>query len=187
MGISSMIRNAWPLMFDQKLTNVLAKHLLLCHILNVSGLRSARTCGKVSNAFPGVLQCFKNPLLFICSNVQCNRANSSPRKENALFIFPEKVSHINMIMRMSPLLLWLQEADTVLLKNLEYQIQLQFLQDDVNATKERHKKVGRRTQLLFSIFSSNFSKALLWNCHLVAVVYTEWQTTVLKACDTVMF
>ncbi|XP_056126142.1 filensin [Rhinichthys klamathensis goyatoka] len=31
-------------------------------------------------------------------------------------------------------------ADTVLLKNLEYQIQLQFLQDDVNATRERHKK-----------------------------------------------
>uniref|UniRef100_A0A671T9D8 Filensin n=1 Tax=Sinocyclocheilus anshuiensis TaxID=1608454 RepID=A0A671T9D8_9TELE len=35
-----------------------------------------------------------------------------------------------------------KEADTVLLRNLEYQIQLQFLQDDVNATKERHKKVG---------------------------------------------
>ncbi|KAA0717602.1 Filensin Beaded filament structural protein 1 [Triplophysa tibetana] len=33
-----------------------------------------------------------------------------------------------------------KEADTVLLRNLEYQIQLQFLQDDVNATKERHKK-----------------------------------------------
>ncbi|KAI7805214.1 filensin [Triplophysa rosa] len=33
-----------------------------------------------------------------------------------------------------------KEADTVLLRNLEYQIQLQFLQDDVNATKERQKK-----------------------------------------------
>ncbi|XP_042592230.1 filensin-like [Cyprinus carpio] len=33
-----------------------------------------------------------------------------------------------------------KEADTVLLRNLDYQIQLQFLQDDVNATKERHKK-----------------------------------------------
>ncbi|XP_016102016.1 filensin-like [Sinocyclocheilus grahami] len=33
-----------------------------------------------------------------------------------------------------------KEADMVLLRNLDYQIQLQFLQDDVNATKERHKK-----------------------------------------------
>ncbi|KAK7140761.1 hypothetical protein R3I94_013139 [Phoxinus phoxinus] len=33
-----------------------------------------------------------------------------------------------------------KEADTVLLRNLDYQIQLQFLQDDVNATRERHKK-----------------------------------------------
>ncbi|XP_065104246.2 filensin [Paramisgurnus dabryanus] len=33
-----------------------------------------------------------------------------------------------------------KEADTVLLRNLEYQIQLQFLHDDVNATKERHRK-----------------------------------------------
>nr|XP_055027145.1 filensin [Misgurnus anguillicaudatus] len=33
-----------------------------------------------------------------------------------------------------------KEADSVLLKNLEYQIQLQFLHDDVNATKERHRK-----------------------------------------------
>uniref|UniRef100_A0A8C1ZKJ7 Filensin n=1 Tax=Cyprinus carpio TaxID=7962 RepID=A0A8C1ZKJ7_CYPCA len=33
-----------------------------------------------------------------------------------------------------------KEADTVLLRNLDYQIQLQFLQDDVNATKDRHKK-----------------------------------------------
>uniref|UniRef100_A0A671M3C5 Filensin n=1 Tax=Sinocyclocheilus anshuiensis TaxID=1608454 RepID=A0A671M3C5_9TELE len=33
-----------------------------------------------------------------------------------------------------------KEADTVLLRNLDYQIQLQFLQDDVNATKERYKK-----------------------------------------------
>ncbi|XDV50970.1 hypothetical protein PO909_019934 [Leuciscus waleckii] len=33
-----------------------------------------------------------------------------------------------------------KEADTVLLRNLEYQIHLQFLQDDVNATRERHKK-----------------------------------------------
>uniref|UniRef100_A0A672R3F7 Filensin n=1 Tax=Sinocyclocheilus grahami TaxID=75366 RepID=A0A672R3F7_SINGR len=33
-----------------------------------------------------------------------------------------------------------KEANTVLLRNLEYQIQLQFLQDDVNATKEWHKK-----------------------------------------------
>ncbi|XP_067277817.1 filensin [Pseudorasbora parva] len=33
-----------------------------------------------------------------------------------------------------------KEADTVLLRNLEDQIQLQFLQDDINATKERHKK-----------------------------------------------
>lgn len=66
---------------------------------------------------------------------------------------------------MSPLLLWLQEADTVLLKNLEYQIQLQFLQDDVNATKERHKKVrGDHNSYL------HFLKALLRNCQLAAEV-----------------
>ncbi|XP_077093763.1 filensin [Siphateles boraxobius] len=33
-----------------------------------------------------------------------------------------------------------KDADTVLLRNLEYQIQQQFLQDDINATRERHKK-----------------------------------------------
>ncbi|XP_036403236.1 filensin [Megalops cyprinoides] len=33
-----------------------------------------------------------------------------------------------------------READTALLRNLEYQIQSQFLQDDINSTKERHKK-----------------------------------------------
>ncbi|KAB5582041.1 hypothetical protein PHYPO_G00182620 [Pangasianodon hypophthalmus] len=33
-----------------------------------------------------------------------------------------------------------KEADAALLRNLEYQIESQFLQDDINATKERHKK-----------------------------------------------
>lgn len=39
----------------------------------------------------------------------------------------------------------LQEADGALLRNLEYQIQSQFLQDDINSTRERHKKVGGST------------------------------------------
>uniref|UniRef100_A0A667ZS05 Filensin n=1 Tax=Myripristis murdjan TaxID=586833 RepID=A0A667ZS05_9TELE len=34
-----------------------------------------------------------------------------------------------------------KEADSALLRNLEYQIQSQFLQDDINSTKDRHKKV----------------------------------------------
>ncbi|KAM8852484.1 filensin [Synchiropus picturatus] len=33
-----------------------------------------------------------------------------------------------------------KEADNALLKNLEYQIESQFLQDDINATRERYKK-----------------------------------------------
>ncbi|XP_067093046.1 filensin [Osmerus mordax] len=33
-----------------------------------------------------------------------------------------------------------KEADSALLGNLEYQIQSQFLQDDINSTKDRHKK-----------------------------------------------
>uniref|UniRef100_A0A667YY90 Filensin n=1 Tax=Myripristis murdjan TaxID=586833 RepID=A0A667YY90_9TELE len=33
-----------------------------------------------------------------------------------------------------------KEADSALLRNLEYQIQSQFLQDDINSTKDRHKK-----------------------------------------------
>ncbi|XP_029031662.1 filensin [Betta splendens] len=33
-----------------------------------------------------------------------------------------------------------KEADSALLRNLEYQIQSQFLQDDINSTRERHKK-----------------------------------------------
>uniref|UniRef100_A0A3Q2YA27 Filensin n=1 Tax=Hippocampus comes TaxID=109280 RepID=A0A3Q2YA27_HIPCM len=33
-----------------------------------------------------------------------------------------------------------KEADSALLKNLEYQIQSQFLQDDINSTRERHRK-----------------------------------------------
>ncbi|TSN48490.1 Filensin [Bagarius yarrelli] len=33
-----------------------------------------------------------------------------------------------------------KEADAALLRNLEYQIESQFLQDDINATKERHRK-----------------------------------------------
>lgn len=36
----------------------------------------------------------------------------------------------------------MQEADGALLRNLEYQIQSQFLQDDINSTRERHKKVS---------------------------------------------
>ncbi|CAB1450338.1 unnamed protein product [Pleuronectes platessa] len=32
------------------------------------------------------------------------------------------------------------EADSSLLRNLEYQIQSQFLQDDINSTRDRHKK-----------------------------------------------
>lgn len=35
----------------------------------------------------------------------------------------------------------LQEADEALLCNLELQIESQFLQDDINATKDRYKKV----------------------------------------------
>ncbi|XP_041803983.1 filensin [Chelmon rostratus] len=33
-----------------------------------------------------------------------------------------------------------KEADGALLRNLEYQIQSQFLQDDINSTRDRHKK-----------------------------------------------
>ncbi|GAA6079710.1 filensin, partial [Tachysurus ichikawai] len=33
-----------------------------------------------------------------------------------------------------------KEADTALLRNLEYQIESQFLQDNIKATEERHKK-----------------------------------------------
>ncbi|XP_016393416.1 filensin-like [Sinocyclocheilus rhinocerous] len=44
-----------------------------------------------------------------------------------------------------------KEADTVLLRNLDYQIQLQFLQDDVNATKERHKKNLTEIQMYLNI------------------------------------
>ncbi|XP_056147410.1 filensin [Lampris incognitus] len=33
-----------------------------------------------------------------------------------------------------------KEADSALLRNLEYQIQSQFLQDDINSTKDRYKK-----------------------------------------------
>ncbi|KAL4641402.1 filensin-like [Arapaima gigas] len=33
-----------------------------------------------------------------------------------------------------------KEADGALLRNLEYQIELQFLQDDINSTRDRHKK-----------------------------------------------
>ncbi|XP_077351778.1 filensin [Festucalex cinctus] len=33
-----------------------------------------------------------------------------------------------------------KEADSALLKNLEFQIQSQFLQDDINSTRERHRK-----------------------------------------------
>ncbi|XP_017282747.1 filensin [Kryptolebias marmoratus] len=33
-----------------------------------------------------------------------------------------------------------KEADSALLRNLEYQIQSQFLQDDISSTRERHKK-----------------------------------------------
>lgn len=36
----------------------------------------------------------------------------------------------------------LQEADEALLCNLELQIESQFLQDDINATKDRYKKVN---------------------------------------------
>ncbi|XP_034093909.1 filensin [Gymnodraco acuticeps] len=33
-----------------------------------------------------------------------------------------------------------KEADSALLRNLEYQIQTQFLQDDINSTRDRHRK-----------------------------------------------
>uniref|UniRef100_A0A672ZXM6 Filensin n=1 Tax=Sphaeramia orbicularis TaxID=375764 RepID=A0A672ZXM6_9TELE len=33
-----------------------------------------------------------------------------------------------------------KEADSALLRNLEYQIQSQFLQDDINSTRDRHRK-----------------------------------------------
>nr|XP_046258093.1 filensin [Scatophagus argus] len=33
-----------------------------------------------------------------------------------------------------------KEADSALLRNLEYQIESQFLQDDINSTRDRHKK-----------------------------------------------
>ena len=46
-------------------------------------------------------------------------------------------------------LLSLQEADSALLRNLEYQIQSQFLQDDINSTRDRHKKVRGVNARLF--------------------------------------
>uniref|UniRef100_A0A8B9H3P7 Filensin n=1 Tax=Astyanax mexicanus TaxID=7994 RepID=A0A8B9H3P7_ASTMX len=36
-----------------------------------------------------------------------------------------------------------KEADSALLRNLEYQIESQFLQDDISSTRDRHKKVKR--------------------------------------------
>ncbi|XP_034777296.2 filensin-like [Acipenser ruthenus] len=44
-----------------------------------------------------------------------------------------------------------KEADAALLENLELQIQSQFLQDDINATKERHKKNLAEIQTYISI------------------------------------
>lgn len=49
----------------------------------------------------------------------------------------------------------LQEADEALLCNLELQIESQFLQDDINATKDRYKKVTG------------------WVCHLLQVFLLE--------------
>uniref|UniRef100_A0A670YAD2 Filensin n=1 Tax=Pseudonaja textilis TaxID=8673 RepID=A0A670YAD2_PSETE len=52
-----------------------------------------------------------------------------------------------------------KEADEALLCNLELQIESQFLQDDVNATKDRYKKV----RLIAACFLSLFPKQLLTN------------------------
>ncbi|XP_062257531.1 filensin isoform X2 [Platichthys flesus] len=44
-----------------------------------------------------------------------------------------------------------KEADSSLLRNLEYQIQSQFLQDDINSTRDRHKKNLAEIQTYVSI------------------------------------
>ncbi|XP_049591947.1 filensin [Syngnathus scovelli] len=44
-----------------------------------------------------------------------------------------------------------KEADSALLKNLEYQIQSQFLQDDINSTRERHRKNLAEIQTFLNI------------------------------------
>ncbi|KAF5904989.1 filensin, partial [Clarias magur] len=46
-----------------------------------------------------------------------------------------------------------KEADAVLLRNLEYQIESQFLQDDINTTKERHKKNLAEIQTYLNILN----------------------------------
>lgn len=45
----------------------------------------------------------------------------------------------------------LQDADCALLRNLDYQIQSQFLQDDINSTREQHKKVSSANPLIIEI------------------------------------
>lgn len=126
------------------------------------------------------MECFIALKIHYClsARVQCNRANGSLRKENAppLFIFPEKVSHSNMIM--SPFAL-------VFTGSWHGSIEKPWVSNPAAVParwRQRHQREAqkgrRRTQLLFSIFLSSFSKALLRNCHLVAEVYTEWQTMV---------
>lgn len=58
---------------------------------------------------------------------------------------------LNSVPQVSSSLLSSQEADSALLRNLEFQIQSQFLQDDINSTRERHKKV-----------SDTWSKQIVW-------------------------
>lgn len=53
---------------------------------------------------------------------------------------PLFLANLKPVLKMSCLSA-LQEADEALLCNLELQIESQFLQDDINATKDRYKKV----------------------------------------------
>lgn len=63
-------------------------------------------------------------------------------------VFPQRTAKMAYLLLSFPFLsplpllfLW-QEADGALLRNLECQIQSQFLQDDISSTRERHKKVS---------------------------------------------
>lgn len=74
--------------------------------------------------------------------------------ENFLHCYLNAVCHFDVFVKEKKITLWrsvifsslgslyLQEADGALLRNLEYQIQSQFLQDDISSTRDRHKKVS---------------------------------------------
>ncbi|XP_030628760.1 filensin [Chanos chanos] len=66
-----------------------------------------------------------------------------------------------------------KEADTALLRNLEYQIQSQFLQDDISSTKDRHKKNLAEIQTYVNILNQiNQSTPLMPN---MSVGFSEEQ------------